>query len=96
VSTQNEIHTTTMPSFDVSGELTLGTMTVVGVAGDYKIWQPSQYPSLVADEKTWSKQIPNMGDNSEVVSRCMFVFRNMSWIFVLSYIMQCRQSVWGF
>jgi hypothetical protein len=73
VSTQNENQTTTMPSFDISGDFTLGALTVVGVAGAYKIWQLFQYPSLVANEKTWSQQIPNMGDNSKVVSRCLFV-----------------------
>lgn len=58
-----------MPSFDISRDFALGALTIVGVAGAYKIWQLFQYPSLVANEKTWSQQISNMGDNSKVVSR---------------------------
>jgi hypothetical protein len=91
VSTQNEVHTTTtMPFFDISKDFTLGALTVVGVAGAYKIWQLFQYPSLVANEKTWSQQIQNMGDNSKVVSRCLFVSfflcQDMGCLLEISYI----------
>jgi hypothetical protein len=73
-----------MPFFNISGDFTLGALTVVGVAGAYKIWQLFQYPSLVANEKTWSQQIQNMGDNSKVVSRCLFVCFFLSFFLSLS------------
>ena len=76
-----------MPSFDLSGDFTFGAFTVVGVAGAYKIWQLFQwYPWLVANEKTWSQQIPNMGDNSKVVSRFLFVCLSRSRVVFLLFL----------